>query len=303
MDLTLITFPQVGVYFDMAPADYHKPQECALEDRILSKSMLWKFRQSPLRFKATGGKGPDTTKEMAWGSLVDCLALTPDRFGDTYALTPATYKAPENARKDAQLIDKPWNWNAKDCKAWRAKKENMGLEVVKRDDLHRAQEAVRALKANDDYAKLMEGAHTQVAVVAEMQEPETGMVVKVKCLLDIVPDNATQLADLKTMSRMDSPRELSSTVHNFGYAYQAALYLDLWNAATGEERGEWVLACQQAEEPYEVVVRQLDPEAVEKGREQYRADITKWCKCVQSGIWPSAFAGMRQIELPAYAYA
>ena len=304
---TQAVFPEPGVYPDIDPECYHAAQEAAdLSDRIVSKSMLWDFRKNPKRWAESPPKGKTETPEMRYGSLVDVLALTPERFSQVYAVTPKTYKAPESAKKDAPLIDKPWNWNAKDCKAWRAKKQNAGLEVITPAEQAKATKAVRELREDTVFSAMMDGARTQVAVVADIKEPQSGMTVRCKALLDIVPSKDGQfkhaLVDLKTSAMMESPRDLQNTIARQGYHYQGAFYRDIWNAATGDERDEFHLVFQLSDDPFEVVARPIDEEALMMGRHQYMMDLAKWCQCIKSGEWGSPFDDVEEFTLPSWAW-
>jgi len=104
MSTTLATAPPIwpaqGMYPSIAPEVYFAAQPGPPADQIVSKSMLWKFAKNPRRYRDSP---PMTiTDAMRWGSLVDCMALTPDRFASSYAITPETYPS-------AKEGPKPWN--------------------------------------------------------------------------------------------------------------------------------------------------------------------------------------------------
>lgn len=297
-------FPRPGVYPQIQPRDYFSVGINAedLSASVLSKSMLWRFHKNAWRWREC----PEvkTTAAMLHGSLVDCLLLTPGRFPHEYAATPETYSAPESKKKDAPIVEKPWNWNAGPCKEWKAEMEGKGIEVLKYGELETAMQAVERLKAHRDVAAMLAGAATQTAVVGEL--PHKAGPVLVKGLLDIVPDKGGEfgnaLVDLKTTGQMESPRELGTTIARMGYHVQAALYLDLWNAVTGDNREEFWFVFQLAAEPYEVCVAQLEPDAVMVGRKLYLDAVDHWKRCVATGEWDSPFHNLESLNLPEWAY-
>lgn len=243
---------------------------------------------------------------MRWGSLIDCLALTPDLFDQQYDIAPPIYHAPESAKKDAPMIEKPWNWNASYCKEWRD--ERKGMEILTADESGDAYAAINTLFERPEVASMMANAKTQVALRFDLPESLTGvegLTLPCKALLDIVPDRQGEwgdsLADLKTTGKLDDMRQLEKTIYERGYHVQAALYLDLYNALTGEGRTEWLLVFQLASAPFEVAVVRLSTEAIAKGRDWYLTAIRKWAQCLTMDVWPSPFDGVIEASLPAWA--
>ena len=337
-------FPEPGIYPDIDPRVYHAPQRGPLDSYVLSKSMLWEFRKNPRRWFETPDIVP--TKAMMFGNLVDVLTLTPQRFTSLYAVTPKTYPATESEKVTVQKpwsmnakyckewakeypedhkaknypatypaqesrpkeVQKLWNWNANHCKEWRREREKEGKDAITPEEYAAGNEATKKLHLNDEFAAMMQNALRQCAFVAEIEEPESGMMVRVKCMLDIVPSNASPfcnaIVDLKEMAALNSRREIEAEVARRGYHFQGGLYRDVYNAATGEEREEFWLACQHPEPPNEVAVKPVDPDALLFGRTQYLRAIALWCRLVKVAptSWPSPLDDIEHFELPAWAY-
>jgi hypothetical protein len=293
-------WPAPGVYHGMKPADYHATREID-GTRIASKSLLWDFFPNPRRWNDSPPK--EVTAAMRWGSLVDCLTLTPSLFAESYVVAPETYLAPESAKKDAPMIAKPWNWNANACKAWRD--ERPDKEIVTADDLVDATKAMNRLLDHPAVASMMDGAATQVAMRFDSYL-HGDKVLPLKGLLDIVPSRLGEwgdtLVDLKEIGQLDDIRGLERTIYERGYHAQAALYLDMWNALTGEKRKEFVFVFQLSSAPWEVAIVRLKPEAFEVGRDWYQKAARKWVECITTDIWPSPWDHIQEAGLPAYAY-
>ena len=100
---------------------------------------------------------------------------------------------------------------------------------------------------------------------------------------------------------MVSHHKLASHFATFGYHGQAAFYLDLWNAATGEKRDRFAFLVQQSEAPFEIALVELGQLDIDAGRRWYQQAIAKYAICLQSDEWPSPWAGKTILELPSYA--
>jgi len=107
------------------------------------------------------------------------------------------------------------------------------------------------------------------------------------------------LVDLKTTVNAD-PNEFGKTAYNFGYHQSAAHYIDGVKAATGEELPfKFVLVEKTA--PYLVSVVELDPEAIDYGRQLNERAKRIYAECVDSGNWPG-YPTAEPISLPNFAF-
>lgn len=335
-------WPEVGIHPGIDPAVYYAPQAGPFVDWIVSKSLLWDFAPNPKRWLKSPPK--TVTEAMRWGSLVDCLLLTPERFEQSYAVHPETYVSkpkdyiltieypgewngklklcrewkaaretegtvvltPEELEKASQ--PKPWNWNSKTCEQWR-QSQSPGVEVIAPDTLAGARLALKELQDRPEVQELLSGkAQTQVGLRYDFGENlhgVRGFKVQSKSLIDIVPDRRGKwgwcLGDLKETLYLDDIDQVERTIYSKGYHAQAALYLDAWNALSGENREGFVFPFQLSAPPHEVAIVELDPSAIKTGREWYLAAIRKWAETVTSGKWTSPWDGVRRAELPSWS--
>ena len=297
-------WPAVGLYPGISPQVYFAPQLGPPAEQMVSKSMLWKFHKNPRRYR----DGPPLviTEAMKWGSLVDCLALTPDRYQEAYVVKPETYLGPESARKDAPMIAKPWNANSNTCKEWLANMPE-GVECISSHDFHQACRARDILFERQEFMEMMNGAQTQVGMRVDLDEAvhgHEGLIIRSKSLMDIVPARdgkwGNALVDLKTTGKLDDMDQVESTIYKLGYHGQGALYLDKWNALTGEDRSEFFFAFQLSETPYEVAIVELSADAILDGRKWYREAARKWGDVVLTGQWPSPWDGIQVANRPRW---
>ena len=243
-------------------------------DYILSGSDLMEFDTCPHRW--VSGYKDEETKFTEWGSLLDCLLMdgTHER---RFAVCPETY---ENEKKEV----KPWNFNATVCKGWRTKAEGEGRQVVKPDLLKDAQEAAAVVLKDKQVADLFEASRKQVMVQGFYDDRETGLRIPLRCLIDLVPPKG-MLADFKTATTAH-PRAWVKHVFTFNYHVQAARHLDLWNAATGEQRVDFRHYIQESFAPWETAKRILSEEFILLGRDRYVRALKRYAACVKTGIWP-----------------
>jgi hypothetical protein len=270
------------------PADYHAVKvERGDVAYPVSPSMLKQFAHCPSRWRA-GYVAPESEAKM-FGSLLDCRLLTPGQFAERYAVQPSTYKAPESAKKDAPLIDKPWSNNATVCREWNAAQRDAGKEVVSASAVAEADEARQRLLADPILAAWHEVCDTQVLVQGQWQDEATGLVVPARCLIDYAPRKGSEfetcLGDLKT-AFTGALRPFEKAVYAMGYHIQAAFDLAIFNAATGEGRDRWVFVGQESYAPWQPFRRMLDEEFVQIGKQQMESYLRAYCQCLKKQEWP-----------------
>jgi len=246
---------------------------------IMSRGELMEFDRCPARWLA--GMENDETKSTEWGSLIDCMILTPDQFDSRFAVCPATYPG-----KDG---DKPWIWSANFCKEWRDRRP--GLTPVKADDFEKATAAIDRIHSDKEIHELLMGSEKQVMVVSEWHDEATGIVVPTRILLDILPlpnsRFSDSIADFKTCADA-MPKAWGRAVWEHEYHVQAKLYRDVWKAATGEDRKYFLHAIQESFPPYQVGHRVLIDGGMlmDKGKTAYGGAFERYCQCLKTGIWP-----------------
>ncbi len=252
---------------------------------VMSRSELKKFNPCPSKWIA--GLEDEETDSTAWGSMLDCIILTPDEFSSRYIVAPATYPA-KGKKKDDPEVQKPWSWNATYCKDWR---DNQGedVTVIKHGEADAITQAKSRLLKDASIAELLECSQFQVLATAEYHDPVTGIVVPLKCAVDILPDAShpkfgKSLADLKTC-KSAHPYFWEKDVNNFWYDAQGSLYLDIFQAA-GQDRCDFRHALSESVFPYQPGRRFLSAENLTVGRLKYQSALAKYCRCLVHDVWP-----------------
>lgn len=243
-----------------------------------------------------GYESPET-KSRKWGSLWDCFLFTPRQYRGRYAVVPED--APRKPSKTQVNAEKPSAKTIAAIEWWdHFKKENPG-EIIDSDQDQSVREAVARLREDKLIAELIDCSARQVMIVAEWHDPGTGLVVPMKCLIDLVPDPQHALLsnsvwDGKTTMNA-SPRSFSRDAQKYGYGIQGALYLDLYNAATGDTRSDFGHVVQENYRPYEYRTPPplLSQRFLGHGRLMYQKALGIYCRALQSGVWPGYDAGVK----------
>lgn len=113
---------------EISPRDYHSKLTCNranihAADSFLSKSVLWELYKGSLWRWRFHPREKKQTAAMKWGSLVDCIATTPELVDSEYIILPAD--APERPTEAQQAARK-----AALSKLTTAEKQLLGLTTV-----------------------------------------------------------------------------------------------------------------------------------------------------------------------------
>jgi hypothetical protein len=260
------------------PREYHK-QIGARGDSgfVMSSSQLKGFLDCPLEWHA--GVEHEDTKSTDWGNIVDCLTLTPDRWNQHFSVCPETYPDKKTGEQ------KPWTFKADYCKQWR--EDRLDKQIVTQEESKLGMDAWHALRENQIISSIIDGSTKQVHVSAEYYDETVDITVPLRALIDLVPGTLPKcLVDLKTC-RSVHPRAFQKHVHEYGYALSAAFYLDMFNAATGQERNDFRFILQKNEAPWTTGLRFLSAEWIEHGRRQCTAALREYAICLKRNNWPS----------------
>ena len=244
-------------------------------DGYVSKSLLWQvFRESsPFKWK-NGKTKKDITPATAFGSLVHTMAFQPDLFREEYAISE-------------------WDsFRTKAAQEWRDEQVAAGKTVVT-EEQRRAAEDMSAIIADEIGLAIPGPCDYEVAVLSSLAH-------RVKGMIDIVPQDQPCLADLKTTSAIPDEKGMVNLLLNRGYHWQAAMYLDLWNAATGDDRQDFHFLFIETEAPYETAWVKISEKMLDAGRMEYQHALMQWHQCVSTGIWPKKIQGQFVADLPAW---
>ena len=285
----------------------------------ISSSVLRDFAACPKAWR--DGKMASESKAMRYGSLLDCLALTPEQFDQRYAVIPPTYssevmecprcgsqtdsKACRACKCDRipKIIEKEWSWLSKTCQQWR---EAQGSLICVSDNpsedgrpsmLMECRAAAAKLRSDPVAGPWGECSDKQVWIQGEWKDEETKIVIPVRCLIDYVPradsvygSSAGDLKSSRSVMQYDWEKDMGERK----YDIQAAWNLDMLNVANGEQvdpdglntRSSFCFVVSENVFPYQVGHKDLDPEDLKEARTWYVQQMHNYCLCVKTGRWP-----------------
>ena len=236
-----------AVYFDMSDKDYFAAPG---------------FSQSGLHNIARPKEKKGIGKRIAIiGSALDILVFDgPDVWDEQY-----------------YVCDKEHKLNTKIGKA--AVKEiaaDTGKEVLRPSEWQTVGGMYESLR-KDELAThhLVEGeGSTQACVFAELMGlPCKGKLDRVK----LPSTNRPYVVDLKSSWCMNHI-QFEGSVVKFWYDVQGAMYMDLWEAATGHAPWQFVNVCVSKDWPHPVWIRHYTEEQIAAGRRQYQSMLVAWSK-------------------------
>jgi exodeoxyribonuclease VIII len=252
----------------------------------MSRSEIVKFAKCPDKYINTPIERDNDTPATTFGKLVECLSASPEDFDALFAVESLKYN-------DSKGNSSDWTYKSSSCRAWRLDRQNEGFTVVSPVEKARALMAVASIKRNVGMTELLEISRKQVHVIGFWHDKETGLKIPIQCLLDLVPDKkhpvmGKWLSDFKT-TRNGDPSKWAREVDDQGYDVQAALSMDMYRTATGEDRTDWVHAVVENEEPFHVVnpMPAMTTEFIQWGREKYQGALRYYAQCLATNKWPS----------------
>jgi exodeoxyribonuclease VIII len=225
----------------------------------ISCTGLKKIAVSPAHFKYGEFK---QTAAMAMGSATHSAILEPELFAKQYVKLPA---GKDRRSAEYKVL----------CATHGT--DNV-LVSADASQINAMQSAVRANPVANKWLYQEQG-RNELSVYAK--DPETGILVR--CRFDRLLDRGFS-PDLKTTTDA-SPRGFSNAIAKYGYAFQAAFYMDVYYWATGQHLEGFGFLAVESKAPHNVMCYRLDDESIEIGRGQYRSALNTYANCLETGVY------------------
>jgi hypothetical protein len=187
----------------------------------------------------------------------------------------------------AEILASNGDASTKAAKAWAEEQRAAGRTPLKADEVDRIGDmAMLCHHQLVDYGITLDPSRSEIAAVAEIDGAWC------RCMVDNAPaDQRLPLYDFKTCEDA-SPDAVVRSIENYGYDVQAAHYLDVWKAATGEDR-DFVFIFQEKTPPHAIAVVRLLNSAghsgdwMEDAREKAHTARQTWAHCIANDHWPA----------------
>lgn len=190
--------------------------------------------------------------------------------------------------------------STKEAKAWAEEQRAAGRTPLKAEEVDLVGSMADAVQRQLSAMGIkLDPARSEMAALAEIDG------VWCRAMIDNAPTDPRQpLYDLKSTTDA-SPEALAKTVAAYGYDVQAAHYLAVWKAATGEDRKFRIIFVEK-EAPYGVSVAELYRKPGDEADWFDHADALArdarriWGECLTSGHWACYPARVAVIGAPGW---
>lgn len=252
------------------------------EHEGISRSQLWKIRESPEKFKYAMEHPDEPTPALLFGQMVHKMVLEPESFDDEWIVAPEVDKR----TKEGKAI---WSQFEADAE---------GRKIVKLADYAKAQEMVEALTSLQLVQTLLAGEH-ELPIFWTDQLTGEPCKVRLDCC-HTMPDRLL-VVDYKTTADATTEAFMRSAI-NYGYDLQAAMYSEGVKQTKGCKT-DFVFIVQEKDPPYSVNILRADELFVQHGFDVFRELLGIYHECKQSDNWYGYLgpdATLNTLGLPAW---
>lgn len=252
------------------------------EHSAISRSELWKIRESPEKFKYYKENPEEPTPALIFGQAFHKLALQPESFEEEFAVAPQV----DRRTKEGKAI-----W-AEFCE------QSEGKTLITAEDYQRASEMCASLYNAPFVEKLLSGEREKEFFWTDDLTGE-----ECKCRADCILNagNVDIVSDLKSASSGDLEHFTKDSI-NYGYDFQAGMYTEGIDKCTGKSHS-FVFIVVEKDPPYAVNVLQADELFVKRGKDLFRELIGIYHDCKTSGDWYGylgKYKVINSLSLPAW---
>jgi hypothetical protein len=251
-------------------------------------SLLRLFNRTPAHAREAIEHPPTPTPALELGRAIHRAILEPQAFAEEYARAP---------KVDLRTSIGKHRWA--DFAA-----ANLGKKVLTADSYAVCLGARESVWRHSTARQLLETAGL-VEVSALWRDAETGLPCKARLDKLTALNGWSVILDLKSADNA-GPRAFEREIHRWSYHQQAGFYIDGCDAITAvEERRErkYVFLVVEKNPPFAVACYELEPEAIQLGRDEYRKHLAEYALCLETGVWPAFDQGVGTISLPPWAFA
>ncbi|WP_431860084.1 PD-(D/E)XK nuclease-like domain-containing protein [Azospirillum sp.] len=258
-----------GIYPNIPEDEYHASNG-------VSVSKLKIFAKAPA--KARYGEKKEA-KALSFGSLIHCAVLQSHLLETLYH--PCDLE---------RLNPRDGAYKEEAAKA-------MGRELVKRPEFENALRIRDAVHKHPVAAELLK---PQLLVEQSFYwiDEETGLLCRGRA--DGIRPEMRILVDLKSTEDA-SEVEFGWSCRNYKYHWQDAFYRDGVEAACGWTPEAFIFLAVEKEAPFLVGAYELSPADLEEGRQEVRAQLTRYADCQRNNDWPGYSPTLETLTLPRRA--
>lgn len=230
----------------------------------VSRSELWKLRESPEKFAYAKDHPEEPTPALLFGQVFHKLALEPESFHQEYAVVPKC----DRRTKEGKAIWAEFQTGAGD------------KAIVPMEMFEQAVEMRKSLMSVPFAVKLLAG---RKEVPFFWKDDLTGE--ECKCRVDCLNENFSQPIVVDLKSTTDASTEaFTKAAINYGYDLQSAMYSEGVEANL-MQKPLFVFIAVEKDPPYAVNILQADELLIRRGYGLYRNLLDTYHDCKVSSNW------------------
>lgn len=248
----------------------------------ISRSELWRIRESPQKFKYYKENPPEPTPALLFGQVFHKMLLEPDTFDEEFVAAPGVNR---RTKEGKQILEN-----------FASKHENQ--KIIPAEMFDQAKEMCDAVKREPLAVKLLKGkSELPFFWTDEMTGEEC------KCRVDVLNTEYRQpiIVDAKTTADASTESFIRSAI-NYGYDFQAAMYSEGVEKNIGK-KPLFVFIAVEKDPPFSVNILQADELMLRRGYDLFREYIGIYHDCKMTGNFYGYLGKLNQINnlaLPAY---
>lgn len=249
----------------------------------ISRTELWKIKDSPEKFKWFQEHPEEPTPALAFGAMAHKLILEPKTFFDEFAVAPDVDRRTKDGRD---------SYN-------RFLAELDGKTVISQQDFNIAVCMRNKATESEFLLKLLSGEREKPFFWVDQLTNEE-CKVRVDCVSQIGKNLV--IIDYKTTTDASTDGFMRHAI-NLGYDFQAGMYCAGVEAVTGK-KPLFVFIAQEKTEPYSVNIMQADEAFINRGYDIFRELIGTYHDCKITGNWYGylgKYDVINNLCLPAWA--
>ena len=268
-----IELPKPGLYENVPEHSYRQWD-------AVNQSTLWTFRRSAAHARHAF-LHPSSSPTTDLGSAIHAVLLEPQKLEDRYAVRPPGIDARTKEGKIALAAFKD---------------ANAGKVILGQRSDFDTLRGVRDAVLDHPVALELLTAPGFTEASFRWDDGEVACKGRADRIVEFAGDEV--VVDVKSTADA-SPRAMARSFEQYGYALQAAFYLDGLDALEPAARRFIVIAVEK-EPPYGIAIYEPDLVWLDYGRTLYRAYLAQWAQCRKNGTWPSYPTSVGVLEAPQW---
>lgn len=232
-----------------------------LKTEGVSKSGLQVIlEKSPLHFITKKNEQQKESAALKMGTLIHTSILEPENIDKNYAVLTEKLDARTKMGKEKKEL---------------FEKENEGKIVLTLDEFLISQEIKKRIASNAFVKSMMKNGKSEMSMFWEYKDTQ------LKGRADFITENL--ILDVKT-TQDASEKVFTRSIYKYKYHMQAAMYVDGYEAVTGNKIPFVILAIEK-EPPFDFSLFLMDDAFLDHGRILYNEALNIYKSCVDTGIW------------------